>query len=248
MKVDVQNVTVILGTQNVIQDFNLSVEAGISVAIVGQSGTGKTTLLRTIAGLIKPSVGKVLINSLPPESLYGTANLAFLFQEAYLWQHLTVQQNLELVFKIYGRDTDYKHIKSHLDSVGLWDARNNYPYQLSVGMKARTAIARAMCFPPQVLLMDEPFASLDPVRRADMNKIIKKTCKQIHATSIWVTHDVVEAILFADVVIAISPFKTFKIFDTTKLPRIDDSGCLPLSIRNLRDQIIDITSKENSMA
>lgn len=241
MKVDIQNISVIFNGLHVIKNFSLIIDAGTSVAIVGQSGTGKTTLLRTIAGLIKPSEGRVLIDSSSPESLYGTTNISFLFQEAYLWQHLTIQKNLELIFQIYNKEIDIDRIKDHLDSVGLWNSRDYYPHQLSVGMKARTAIARAMCFPPQVLLMDEPFASLDPVRRTDMNEIMKKTCRQLSATSIWVTHDVVEAILFADIVVAISPSQSFDVFDTKPLPTGKDSNYLPLDIRNLRDKIISVT-------
>lgn len=233
--------TVVLGGNPILTQLSVEIPEGLSVAIVGQSGTGKTTLLRAIAGLIKPTSGRVLIGDNAPEDLYGSAKLAFLFQEAYLWQHLTVRQNLELVFRVHRRPIDEEHLISQLNTVGLRDAADLYPFQLSVGMKARSAIARALCIPPHVLLMDEPFAGLDPVRRSELNKTIRNTCRSLGATSIWVTHDVVEAIMFADYVIAMAPSKVVELFDTRSLPEVEDAGNLPAAVRSLRDQIIGVT-------
>jgi NitT/TauT family transport system ATP-binding protein len=233
---------VTLGGNPVLRDLSFAVPEGLSVAIVGQSGTGKTTLLRAIAGLIKPTSGEVFIDGSAPAELYGSAKLAFLFQEAYLWQHLTVRQNLELIYQVHRRPVDETHLISQLKTVGLQDATDLYPFQLSVGMKARAAIARALCLPPQVLLMDEPFAGLDPVRRTELNKTIQTTCHRLGATSLWVTHDVVEALMFGDLVMAMAPSKVIELFDTRSLPHVTDAGILPEPVRSLRDRIISVTS------
>ncbi len=149
VKIEIEALTVILGNAPVLQNLSILVPEGAAVAIVGQSGTGKTTLLRAIAGLIAPSGGRILIGGNPPEALYGSAKLAFLFQEAYLWQHLTVRQNLQLVYNVHNLQVNIEHVNRQLETVGLSAAADLFPFQLSVGMKARAAIARALCLPPK---------------------------------------------------------------------------------------------------
>lgn len=241
LKVEIQQVSVVLGKKTVLSDLSFSVPNGASVAIVGQSGRGKTTLLRAIEGWVKPSTGSILIDGLTPESHYGTAKLGFLFQEAELWEHLIVRKHLELVYTIHRRPPDSRQINAQLESVGLREAQDLYPYQLSVGMKTRVAIARALCLHPQLLLMDEPFAALDQVMRTKLNKVVRESCRKLNATSIWVTHDVVEALMFADFVVAMTPTNKVEIFETGDLPAIADSGALPQPVLGLRDRIINTT-------
>lgn len=238
MRIEIENLSITLGECEVLAGINLDIESGRSVAVVGKSGVGKTTLLRAIAGLIVPTIGCIRIGSSPPEAYYGSAKLAFLFQQAYLWQHLTVRQNLELLYQLHGRPVDWPHICAQLDAVDLRDAESLYPFQLSAGMKARAAIARALCLPPQVLLMDEPFAALDPVRRADLNQKVQQTCQAMGATTVWITHDVVEALMFADRIVVVASPSNVASFDTATLPIVNDPGNLPLQTRDLRDRII----------
>lgn len=238
MHIKINHLNVLLGEREVITGLNLEIPSGTSVAIVGKSGVGKTTLLRVIAGLITPDAGRVLIDGAVPESFFGSAKLAYLFQRAHLWQHLTVRNNLRLIYELHGRAVDETHIDLQLEAVDLSDAQQLHPFQLSAGMKARAAIARVLCLPPQVLLMDEPFAQLDPIRRLDLNRLIHRTCQQIGATTVWVTHDVSEALMFADRIVAVTAPRNIAIFDTTELPHIEDAGDLPGAVRDLRDRII----------
>lgn len=238
MQIEIQKLSVALGDRKVLTDIDLHIGSGSSVALIGKSGIGKTTLLRAIGGLIAPQGGCIRIGGVSPKDLYGTAKLTLLFQQAYLWQHLTVRENLELLYRVYRRRVDRVHISRQLQAVDLEEAAALYPYQLSAGMKARATIARALCIPPEVLLMDEPLAALDPVRRVDLNRVLRNTCRVIGATAVWITHDVVEALTFADRIIVVASASSVMSFDTRSLPAVSDSGNLPERTRELRDRII----------
>src|SRR5205085_4467076 len=127
---------------------------------------------------------------------------------------------LKLTFNLQGRKPDAGQIEELLQRVGLTHAKSLYPYQLSVGMKARAAIARAFCVPPRILLMDEPFAAIDPLRRLDLNKQVQRLREEFGCTALWATHDVVEALQFATQIIAIAPppAGTATILDLSGMP------------------------------
>ena len=246
MRVDIERVEVNLSGRPVLCGVSSHIPAGASAAIIGMSGAGKTTLLRCVAGLTRPSAGRVTIDGKSPETFYGQGLLSYLFQEPYLWSHLTVQQSLELTFRLLGHTPDANKIDELLHRVGLINAKSLYPYQLSVGMKARAAIARAFCVPPRVLLMDEPFAAIDPLRRLDLNTQVQRLREEYGCTALWATHDVVEALQFATQIISIAPppVGTATILDLSGMPPIEDNASLPTESLLLRNHILGIIKGE----
>ncbi|MEE8383435.1 MAG: ABC transporter ATP-binding protein [Nitrosopumilus sp.] len=172
---------------------NLKVEAGDFVCLVGPSGCGKSTFLRIIAGLETPDEGEIIFDGHPVSET--SPERIMVFQEGALFPWLTVQDNVEFGLKMAGipKDERAKISNRYLDMMQLTKFANSYTYQLSTGMKQRVAIARALVMDPDVLLMDEPFASLDAQTRdlllVEMQLIWEKTKKTI----LFVTHNVAEA-------------------------------------------------------
>ena len=240
MKIDIESLAVSLAGRSVLHNLSLSIPSGASAAILGVSGVGKTTLLRCVAGLLTPSAGLVLLGGRKPAELYGKGAMAFLFQEACLWRHLTARRTLELTFELYGESIDDGCVQRLLERVGLGRFGEYYPHQMSVGMKARLAIARAFCVAPSVLLMDEPFAALDPLRRLDLNRQVQAMRREAGCTVMWVTHDVVEALQFATHVIALphGP-QAAEVVDLRSLPEISDGANLPPEALAMRDQLLN---------
>ncbi len=172
---------------------NLKVEAGDFVCLVGPSGCGKSTFLRIIAGLEKPDEGQIVFDGHPVTET--SPERIMVFQEGALFPWLKVQDNVEFGLKMAGipKEERAKISNRYLDMMQLTKFANSYTYQLSTGMKQRVAIARALVMDPDVLLMDEPFASLDAQTRdlllVEMQLIWEKTKKTI----LFVTHNVAEA-------------------------------------------------------
>ena len=183
---------------------NLNVNDGEFVCIVGTSGCGKSTFLRTIAGLEIPDSGEILLDG-QPLSDTGPDRI-MVFQEGALFPWLNVQDNVEYGLKVAGITKEKRNEISHryLDMMQLTQFATSYTYQLSTGMKQRVAIARALVMEPDVLLMDEPFAALDPQTRdlllVEMQLIWQKTKKTI----IFVTHNVAEAVVLGTRVLVFS--------------------------------------------
>ncbi|HEV2783444.1 MAG TPA: ABC transporter ATP-binding protein [Actinophytocola sp.] len=180
-----------------IADITLTVEDGEFVCIVGPSGCGKTTLLRCIAGLLRPTSGEVLLDGKrvtgPPPGL------AVVFQEygRSLFPWLRVADNVELPLRAAGvaREKRRRLVAAALEAVGLDDAHGAYPWQLSGGMQQRVAIARAIASDEQrVLLMDEPFAAVDAQTRADLEDLIRRVWALTGFTVLFVTHDIDESV------------------------------------------------------
>jgi NitT/TauT family transport system ATP-binding protein len=197
------------GAMRIIENLNFHVSRGEFVCIVGPSGCGKTTLLRALSGL-SSGAGQVLLAG--TEVKRPPAEMALVFQDyrASLMPWLSVAKNvrLPLINKRLQAAEVEQRVREALHAVSLDDFVDHYPWQLSGGMQQRVAIARALAYRPEVLLMDEPFASVDAQTRADLEDLILAIHAQYGMTALLVTHDVDEAVYLADRVIVLSPRPT----------------------------------------
>ncbi len=188
-----------------IEDIGLCVEEGEFISIVGPSGCGKTTLLRIIAGLDKPTRGEVAFGNggNPGEK---RPNIGLVFQEFALLPWRTVLGNVEIGLEVRGVNKEVRKTKAleYLKVMELEGFENKYPKELSGGMKQRVAIARAIICNPKILLMDEPFASLDAQTRFNMQKFLLRVWDRTRKTILFVTHNVDEAIFLGQRMILLS--------------------------------------------
>jgi len=182
----------------VLANVTLSAQPGDFVAFIGPSGCGKTTLLRLLAGLTPPSSGAVTIDGVVPTE--ARERLSFIFQEPTLLPWLTTRRNVELPLEL-GKQTEDKQtgrVEELLKLVGLENAAEQYPRQLSGGMKMRVSLARALMRQPGLLLLDEPFAALDEMTRNRLNEDLLRLREQAPFTAFFVTHSVSEAIFLSN--------------------------------------------------
>ena len=190
----IENLCKAYGKNVVLEDFSLNLEENTITCITGESGCGKTTLLNLIAEIVKPDAGSVQL---------GPRAVSYLFQEPRLLPWRTVLENVAIPLK-----GDTEKAKSFLELVGLKDALNKYPSELSGGMSQRVAMARAFSFPSDVILMDEPFQNLDIKLRSSLLEAFLKLWEQEpeskRKTVLWVTHDITEACLAADLVLCVT--------------------------------------------
>jgi nitrate/nitrite transport system ATP-binding protein len=198
-----------LGEQRVevLADINLAIEEGEFVAIVGFSGSGKTSLIATIAGLAPPDTGEVLFKGKP---ITGPGpDRGVVFQNYSLLPWLTVESNVALavdtVFPQWSAAQRREHVQKYVEMVGLAHARERRPAELSGGMRQRVAVARALAMDPEILLLDEPLSALDALTRARLQDEIEAIWERQRKTVVLVTNDVDEALLLADRIIALKP-------------------------------------------
>jgi NitT/TauT family transport system ATP-binding protein len=189
------------GELRVFQDLELGIREGEFVCLVGRSGCGKSTLLRIIAGLDTATSGEVSLGRGGGDGVIG-----FIFQEAGLFPWRTVRSNVKLGLEIRGVPPaeQERRVQAILDLVGLRGFEAYYPHQLSGGMSQRVAIARAFVIDPDLLLMDEPFASLDSHTRAEMQGELLRIWQQLRKTVVFVTHNVDEAVFLADRIVVLA--------------------------------------------
>lgn len=194
----------------VLSNLDLDWSAGTFTALVGSSGCGKTTLLRILAGLDSPSSGEIKIDDQPPSAHVKNHELAIAFQDASLLPWRTVEQNIRLPLELArGRSTARqpevtRRIESLIDLVGLTKFASSRPVALSGGMRQRTAIARALLVEPTLLLLDEPFASVDEITRRKLNFDLLNLLRARRHSTVLVTHSIFEAGLLADQIIVLS--------------------------------------------
>ncbi len=192
------------GPTCVLDDISLRIRDGEFVCIVGPSGCGKTSLLRILGGLLRPNVGSIRLAGKP--LLSPSRAIGFVFQKANLMPWRTVLQNVTLPLEIEGVDflEAARQAGELLDLVGLKDYGQAYPKELSGGMQQRVTIARALALNPVVLLMDEPFGSLDAINRERMNLELLRIWGNKRKTIVLVTHSIQEAVLLSDRVLVMN--------------------------------------------
>lgn len=197
------------GEQLVLNGISFVVEQGEFVSIVGPSGCGKTTLLRTLSGLLKPTAGTVSLNGTPIDGV--PKGLAMVFQDyrgsLFPWRKVGANVEFPLI-GVVSKEERAKRVSESLAAVGLQDAAGRYPWQLSGGMQQRVAIARALAMQPQLLLMDEPFASVDAQTRSELEDLLLRVRDQFDMTILFVTHDVDESVYLSSRVLALSKAPT----------------------------------------
>jgi len=209
-KIALQNVSKTFGSRLALDKLSLSIEEGETVTVIGPTGCGKTTILNMVAGFTTPSTGQVLVDGIEIDG--PNPQRGFMFQRPTLLPWLKVADNVEFPVR-YGR-LQSKPLNAkeradatahYLNSVGLSDAWNLYPHQMSSGMQSRAALARLLMAESSVLLMDEPFAALDAQTRFSMQQLLKRVVKtEGLRTVLFITHDVEEALLISDHVLLMS--------------------------------------------
>ena len=244
-KVEVKNLTKSFDDLLVLDDISFSLYENEFLCICGPTGCGKTTLLNLITGLIPPTKGSVLLGDEPIDP--RKHNISFVFQEPSCLPWRTLLDNVKLSLEIkkkvlklnISEEEIDKRVRETIDLVGLRGFENYFPHQISTGMKQRVAIARALAVDPDMLLMDEPFASLDAQTRWILHIKLLEIWSKLRKTVLFVTHNVEEAVYLADRVIVLSkrPAKIVRaILIDLKRPR----NKLSSDFIKYREEIIDV--------
>ncbi|MCB8821387.1 ABC transporter ATP-binding protein [Microvirga rosea] len=202
--VSIRNIRKSFGPVAIIKGVNVDIEDGEFVILVGPSGCGKSTLLRMIAGLEDITDGEIrigprVVNDVPPKD----RDIAMVFQSYALYPHMTVAENMAFSLKLKGASQaeQKKRIQDAASSLGLLPLLDRYPRQLSGGQRQRVAMGRAIVRDPQVFLFDEPLSNLDAKLRVQMRTEIKELHQRLKTTTVYVTHDQIEAMTMADKIV-----------------------------------------------
>lgn len=199
--IELKNITMSYGDSEILKDFNLEVEQGTFLTIIGSSGCGKTTALKLMNGLLTPEKGSVFINGTDIAAADGNElrrNIGYVIQEIGLFPHMTIERNISYVPNLY-KTKDKAAIAARVRElariVGL-DAEmlSRYPSELSGGQRQRVGIARALMNSPKIILMDEPFGAVDEITRKRLQEEILRIHEELGGTIVFVTHDIKEAL------------------------------------------------------
>ncbi|MCQ6560195.1 ABC transporter ATP-binding protein [Paenibacillus mendelii] len=192
------------GANLAVEGLDLSISRGQFISLVGPSGCGKTTVLSLLAGLLLPAKGEVLIDG---ETIRRpSAKIGYMLQQDYLFPWRSILDNATIGLELSGRKTaeGIAYVRSLLHELGLGEAESRMPYELSGGMRQRVALARTLATEPEVLLLDEPFSSLDLQIKLQLEDLVWKTLRSLGKTAVLVTHDLAEAAAMSDTVIVLA--------------------------------------------
>lgn len=207
MGIVIENVSKQFGQFRAVDRVSLEIQSGSLVALLGPSGSGKSSLLRLIAGLETPDTGKIwLTGKDATHQSVQDRNIGFVFQHYALFKHMTVRKNIAFGLDIRKTPkTDIKkRVEELLELVQLQGLGDRYPSQLSGGQRQRVALARALAVQPQVLLLDEPFGALDAKVRKDLRAWLRRLHDEVHVTTVFVTHDQEEAMEVSDEIVVMN--------------------------------------------
>ena len=251
--IEFKNVSMAFGSKVVLDKVSFAVSPGETVAVIGTSGTGKSTVLKLLIGLLAPDSGDIIIKG---HSVIGyTENawnqlrksMGMVFQYSALFDFLSVGENVAFGLRQHTNKSEeeiQKIVSGLLTSVGLAGAENSYPAELSGGMKKRVSLARAIALRPEIIYYDEPTAGLDPIMAGNISELILQTKHKLGATSILVTHDMTSAFMAADRILLLNDGHI--IFTGTVEETKESTN--PLVRRFIRGetQIDDISKKEGN--
>ncbi len=204
MMIEIKKVSKAYKNNMVLKDISFEIETGKLTVLIGESGCGKTTLLKMINKLIKPTKGNILIdgrNIKDIDDIKLRRGMGYVIQQTGLFPHMTVKENITIIPKILKTDENKinEDILKMMDMIGLDESLlDRYPSELSGGQGQRIGIARAFITNPDIILMDEPFSALDPMSRVSLQDELLKLQSSLHKTIVFVTHDMDEAIKLAD--------------------------------------------------
>jgi NitT/TauT family transport system ATP-binding protein len=231
------------GTLSVLEEVSFQIDEGEFSCLIGPSGCGKTTLLKIMANLLPASAGRILFNESRIQCERG--DIGYVFQENALFPWLTVRENVEFGLEIHGSNKEKRKalVDKYLQLVGLQEFWNYYPNALSGGMKQRLAMARALVYQPRILLMDEPFVSLDAQTRNFLQEELLEIWSREKKSIIFVTHNYDEAVFLADriVVLTARPARVKEIINVD-IPR-PRKRTSPENNR-IRDKLYEIIAEE----
>ncbi len=231
--IKISNLQKAFGEQQVLKDVSLQLHKGENLVVLGKSGSGKSVLIKCIVRLLVPDAGKIEVFDKSITEL-NTSELAairqkmgFLFQSGALYDSMTVKENLEFPLRRIRKNLTKKEmaekINEVLENVGLADALNKMPSQLSGGMRKRISLARTIVVDPQILLYDEPTTGLDPVTSDEISSLINDVQKKYKTSSIIITHDIKCALHTADRIIMLSNGEVYKEGTIPDFKNSDDS-------------------------
>jgi len=231
--IEINNLRKSFGKQKVLEDLTLQLFEGENLVVLGKSGSGKSVLIKCIVGLLIPDSGTInvlgeKVNDLKSNGLGELRKkIGFLFQSGALYDSMTVKQNLEFPLLRIRKDLTQKEIKEKieevLENVGLSDALNKMPSQLSGGMRKRISLARTIVVDPLIMLYDEPTTGLDPVTSDEISLLINNVQKKYKTSSIIITHDIECARMTADRVIMLQDGEVYKEGDLAGFEKSDDA-------------------------
>lgn len=189
------------GEKRVLDGVTFDVQAGEFVSLIGPSGSGKSTLFGIIGGLLKPEAGDVLVDGVSIVNQRG--HISYMPQQDALFPWRTILENVVLGQELHG-EVDRLRAREMLDFAGLGDVKEDYPHQLSGGMKQRASFIRALLSPQSVLCLDEPFSALDEFTRLDMQKWLLDTWEASQQSVLFITHNIEEALFLSDKIVVLT--------------------------------------------
>lgn len=212
-----------------LKNINLKLKKGEYLVIIGKSGRGKTVLLETLAGKYKIQNGSIIKNEMDISNFPAEKReIGFVYQNYELFSHLKVKDNIgfPLKFKKLSKQEIIRKTDKMMDMLGITYLKDRYPEALSGGEKQRVAIGRAMIKSPELFLLDEPFSALDYLTKESVKDILKDIHKEFKPTVIHVTHDLKEALYFADKIAVIKDNTITKVFDREEIKKLDSEDVL----------------------